>query len=320
MDAESLRRRLTELLGFAVPATPELVVHAVRQRDGYAEQAVSFTGDQGDVPALLLVPDRPRGAGVVVHHQHHSQWQFGKSEVAGLHGDPWQTFGPALARQGVTVIAHDAIGFEDRRPAGPGTDARASDASDYFNAMSYRLLRGRPLMCAALTDAAAAHSVLVRLDGVDERRIGALGHSMGGASALLHAALDERISFAVVSGSACTYRERMARGTGIEYAQVIPGLLELGDLDDIAPLVAPRPLLLCSADRDRYSWDAPRIAEATASAYRRLGAPDALQHFRAPGGHALTEARFDAIVDWVIALVATTRAAPAATGIKTPFP
>jgi dienelactone hydrolase len=301
MDAESLRRRLTELLGFAVPARPELVLDATRQREGYVEQAVSFTGDEGEVPALLLIPDHPCGAGVVVHHQHHSQWQFGKSEVAGLCGDAWQAFGPALAREGVTVLAHDAIGFEDRRPGPRGTDARASDANDYFNTMCYRLVRGRPLMCTVLADAAAAHSVLAGLDEVDETRIGALGHSMGGASVLLHAALDERIAFAVVSGSACTYRERMARGIGVEYAQVIPGLLELGDLDDIAPLIAPRPLLLCSADKDEYSWDAPRIAEAAAHAYRSAGAAEAMRHFRARGEHALTEERFEAVVEWAIA-------------------
>ena len=130
-------------------------------------------------------------------------------------------------------------------------------------------------MCTVLADAAAAHSVLTGLDGVDETRIGALGHSMGGASVLLHAALDERLAFAVVSGSACTYRERMARGIGVECAQAIPGLLELGDLDDIAPLVAPRPLLLCSVDQDKYSWDAPQSL-VTAYAYRSMGASEAL--------------------------------------------
>jgi dienelactone hydrolase len=301
MAAEDLRLRLTELLQFAVPPVPDLLVCARRRRDGYVEQVVSYTGDEGDVPALLLVPEHPCGAGVVVHHQHHAQWQFGKSEVAGLCGDPWQAFGPALAQRGVTVIAHDAVGFEDRRPETPGTDARESDASDYFATMCYRLVRGRPLMCTVLADAAAAHSVLVGLDGVDETRIGALGHSMGGASVLLHAALDERIAFAVVSGAACTYEERMTHGVGIDCAQAIPGLLEFGDLDDIAGLVAPRPLLLCSADDDEYSRDAPRIAVAAAFAYQNAGAPEALQHDRVHGGHALTEERFDAIIDWVIA-------------------
>jgi dienelactone hydrolase len=301
MDADGLRERLTELLGFAVSPVPDLLVHAERRRDGYIEQVISYTGDEGDVPALLLVPEDPCGAGVVVHHQHHAQWQFGKSEVGGLCGDRWQAFGPTLARRGVTVIAHDAVGFEDRRPGPAGTDARESDASDYFTTMCYRLVRGRPLMCTVLADAAAAHSALAGLGGVEETRIGALGHSMGGASVLLHAALDERIAFAVVSGSACTYEDRMAHGVGIDCAQAIPGLLELGDLDDIAGLVAPRPLLLCSADDDEYSRDAPRIAAAATFAYQNAGAPKALQHDRAHGGHALTEERFDAIIDWVIA-------------------
>ncbi len=304
MAAEGLRLGLTELLQFAVPPVPDLRVRAARERDGYVEQVVSFTGDEGDVPALLLVPEHPCGAGVVVHHQHHAQWQFGKSEVAGLCGDPWQAFGPELARRGVTVIAHDAVGFEDRRPETPGTDARESDASDYLATMCYRLLRGRPLMCTVMADAAAAHSVLVGLDGVQETRIGALGHSMGGASVLFHAALDERVAFAVVSGAACTYKERMTYGVGIECAQVIPGLLELGDLDDIAGLVAPRPLLLCSAEDDEYSRDASRIALAAALAYQNAGAPQALRHDRAHGGHALTKERFHAIIDWVIAQLA----------------
>src|ERR1700730_368360 len=301
MAAEGLHWRLTELLRFAVPPVPDVRCRTERRRDGYVEQVVGYQGDEGDVPALLLIPEHPCGAGVVVHHQHHSEWQFGKSEAAGLGGDPRQASGPALARGGVTVIAPDAVGFEDRRPGGPGIDARESDASNYFTTMCYRLVRGRPLMCTVLADAAAAHSVLAGLDGVDETRIGALGHSMGGASVLFHAALDERIAFAVVSGSACTYKERMTHGVGIECAQAIPGLVELWDLDDIAGLVAPRSLLLCSADDDKYSRDAPRIAEAAARTYRDAGAPQALQHFRARGGHALTEERFDAIVDWVSA-------------------
>jgi dienelactone hydrolase len=299
MAAEGLRGRLGELLRFSVPPAPELRIRAERRRGGYVEQAVSYAGEEGYVPALLLVPEHASGAGVVVHHQHHAQWQFGKSEVAGLCGDLWQAFGPALARRGVTVIAHDAVGFEDRRPGGPGTDARESDASDYFTTMCYRLVRGRPLMCTVLADAAAAHSALAGLDDVEPERIGALGHSMGGASVLLHAALDTRIAAAVVSGSACTYRDRMTHGVGIDCAQTIPGLLELGDLDDIAGLLAPRPLLLCSADEDKYSRDAPRIAEAAAQAYQDAGAMQAVQHFRVRGGHALTEERFAAIVDWL---------------------
>jgi dienelactone hydrolase len=299
--SSDLRAQLTSLIALELAPTPGLVTHGERRREGYLERAVSYAGSEGPVPALLLLPDEPSGAGAVVHHQHNGQWHLGKSEVAGLRGDRWQGFGPALAHRGVTVLAPDAIGFEDRRPGGPGTDERASDGNDYFATMGHRLVRGRPLMGSVLADAGAAHSVLAAHEGVDAQRVGAVGHSMGGAYALWHAALDARVAFAAASGCACTYRNRIAHGVGIDAAQAIPGVLELGDLDAVAALVAPRPLLIASAEQDKYSKDAPAIAAAAAHAYRSHGVPDALVHTRARGGHALTEERFQAIVDWVVA-------------------
>jgi dienelactone hydrolase len=237
----------------------------------------------------------------VVHHQHASQWHLGKSEVAGRAGDRWQAFGPALARRGVTVLAADAPGFEDRRRGPAGIDARTTDRDDYLAAMAHRLVQDRLLMTTVLADAAAAHAALCAAPGIDPARVGTLGHSMGGATALFHAALDPRVTFAAVSGAACTYRHRIAAGTGIEAAQVIPGVLSIGDLDDVVTLVAPRPLLLCSATEDKYSADAPVIAEAAAATYEALGAGPALRHERFAGGHALTEERFAAIVRWTAA-------------------
>jgi dienelactone hydrolase len=302
MESRALRSRLSALVGFPAPkgtAPAALTVIAEQRRTGYIERLVSYQSEDDAVPALLLIPEHSRGGGVVVHHQHHSQWHLGKSEVAGLQGDQWQAFGPELARRGVTVLAPDAIGFEDRRQSGPGTDPRPSDPGDYLNLMCYRLIRGEVLMSTVLADAGAAHSVLAAQADVEPTLVGVLGHSMGGATALFHAALDDRVCFVVVSGAACTYRHRMERGTGIEAAQVLPGVLNLCDVDHIAGLLAPRPLLLCSATEDEYSHDASAIADAAAAAYRSAGAPEALSHARFHGGHALTEERFTAIVDWV---------------------
>ncbi len=296
-----MRTPFAALVDFEVPSAPELVVHEERRRSGYTEQAVSYAGGEGDVPAFLLVPDEPSGGAVVVHHQHHAQWHFGKSEVAGLCGDRWQAFGPALARRGVAVLAPDALGFEDRRPGGPGTDERPSDPDDYFATMGHRLVQGKPLLTSVLADAAAAHSVLTARADVDPGRAGALGHSMGGATVLWHAAVDQRVAFAAASGCACTYRDRIDRGVGIEAAQAIPGVLRLGDLDAVTLLSAPRPLLIVSAEEDQYSRDAPVIVAAAARAYGLHRASDALVHLRYAGGHALTEERFEAIVGWVAA-------------------
>lgn len=118
--------------------------------------------------------------------------------------------------------------------------------------MAYRLVEGQLLMSTVLADAAQAVSALATLDVVDEGRIGVIGHSLGGNTTLFHAALDERVRFACASGAACTYRRKMVSGTGIELAEVITGIRQVADIDDIAGLVAPRPLLLLSASEDRY--------------------------------------------------------------------
>ncbi len=229
MKPDDLRARLAVLLDFAAPATPpEFGVVARAERDGYVEQRVVFSGAEGDVPAFLLVPDgadRPLPA-VVVHHQHHGEWHVGKSEVAGLAGDPLQAFGPTLARRGLVVLAADAPGFEDRRPSGPGTDPRGEDDRyRYLNEMGHRLVAGRLLMTTVLRDSAAALAALSAHPAVDPDAVGVAGHSMGGTTTLFHAALDGRVRFAAVSGAACTYRRRLADGTAIELASAIPGIV-----------------------------------------------------------------------------------------------
>jgi len=295
---EELRARLADLLRFAVPrAAPALETLERRACDGYAEALVRYPGHDGEpVPAFLLVPDGDGPhPGVVVHHQHHSQFHLGKSEVAGRAGDPLQAFGPALARRGVAVLAPDAIAFEDRRALARGTEPHPGDGPQHHNEMSYRLVRGELLITTVLGDAAAAHSVLAAQPGVDPERIGALGHSYGGNTTLFHAALDERVRFAAASGCASTYRRRMADRTQIELAQIVPGILALADVDDVVGLIAPRALLLVSATEDKYSADADEIERAVGASYERL------RHARHSGGHDVTPERFALIVDWVAA-------------------
>jgi dienelactone hydrolase len=204
------------------------------------------------------------------------------------------------------VLAPDAIAFEDRRVLARGTEPADGDGPQHHNEMSYRLVRGELLMTTVLGDAAAALSVLAAHPALDATRLGAVGHSYGGNTTLFLAALDERVAFAAASGAACTYRRRMADRTGIELASIVPGILELGDIDDVAALIAPRPLLLVSAPDDRYSADADIVAAAIARGFPA----GALRHARFDGGHALTPERFALIVDWAVERAAAA-AAPA---------
>jgi dienelactone hydrolase len=271
-----------------------------RRLGGYLELRVRYAGVEEHVSALLLVPD---GAGpfpaVLAHHQHNSEWHLGKSEVAGLAGDPLQAFGPALARAGLIVLAPDAVGFEDRRHTGPGIEQREDDWLQYLNEMTYRLLSGQLLATTVLGDAACGLSALLADERVDGAKLGAVGHSYGGYVTILLAALDERVRFACVSGSGCSYGRRMLDRSGIELSQAIPGILNLTDIDGLLGLIAPRPLLLLSATDDRYSADAPEIVQAATVAWEARGAREKLEHVRYKGGHALTSERTEKIIRWV---------------------
>lgn len=125
-------------------------------------------------------------------------------------------------------------------------------------------------------------------------------HSMGGNTVLFLAALDDRISFCCASGSACTYANRMENNVGIEMASVIPNFHGEYDIFDLVSCVAPRKMLIVSAEDDKYSKDAPYIVEKAMPAYIKCNATANLCHKRFQGDHAMTQERFDYIIEWII--------------------
>ncbi len=297
-DIVQLRQNISKSLKFGIPRAPEsFVTHERVEQDGYHRLRISYTDDEGEqIPAFLLLPHGtgPFGA-VLVHHQHHHQWHFGKSEVCGLVGDPWQALGPALARQGIVVLAPDSLCFEDRRHNHTGTEPDHGDAEQYFNEMSYRLVRGDTLMRKLLSDSALGISLLRSHPLVNPKRIGILGHSFGGNTVLFHGALDKRIRFACSSGAACSYKYKIDNRIGIEIAEIIPGFYARFDIPDLAACFEPRRLLVVSATEDKYSQDAEEIIAVALE----KNPNNQIEHKRYYGGHALTQQRFDDIVRWI---------------------
>lgn len=308
MTVDRLRRQISDFLGFGVPQGPvPFATHGATEEQGYLRTRIRYASQEGDlIPAYLLLPDGDGPfAAVLVHHQHNSQRHLGKSEVCGLVGDPLQAFGPALARQGIVVLAPDSICFEDRRTNRTGTEAdEAADVEQHYNAMCYHLLRGDTLMRKVLSDSAIGISLLRSHPLVDPERIGIMGHSYGGNTVLFHTALDERIGFACSSGAACTYEHKMEHNTGIEMAEVIPGFVTRYDIQDLVTCMAPRPVLLVSATADVFSQDADRIVAAARAACSALGIGEQIEHQRYQGQHALTRERFERIVDWLVSRAA----------------
>ena len=295
----SLSTTLRARLGLADPVPVDFQRGDVEVFEGFERQRIEYLGLEGDViPAFLFTPTgRSTRGGVVVFHQHNGEFHFGKSEVAGLVGDAFQAFGPALARRGLAVLAPDAITFEDRRAAVQGVEPDYYDWLQHYNAMSYRLLDGDLLMRKCLDDAQRALSVLLQASGIDEQRVGVAGHSYGGYTALYHAAIDARCRFACVSGAVCSFETRRREGTGVTLFEAVPGLAREIDTHDVLSAIRPRPTLVVSGTGDKYSRDADEVVAKVGSGF--------ITELRVDSGHALDQERFDAIVEWLVGRVSS---------------
>jgi dienelactone hydrolase len=312
MDA--VRTRLASLLGLAPPSSaPEIRLIEREVMSDYSRTLLEYaTADGESVTAFLFEPLGPvRHGGVLALHQHNSQWTIGKSEIAGLVGDPFQAFGPALARRGLVVLAPDLIGFESRLGTSGAGASRAPSLStpgsapgdwlQYYNQMAHRLVQGDLLMRKMIADAMTAVSVLQRIDTGREATVGAIGHSLGGIVSLFFAALDTRVQFACTSGAVGSYRQKLADGTGLEMSLIIPGIANELDFDDLIRCIAPRMLFVVSSDEDPATADAEEIVKKAQPAFESSNCPEHLQHLRVKGPHGLDHCRFSAIVDWVAA-------------------
>lgn len=302
----SVKDEISKIIGINYDTVHEKInfkiINSVKE-DGYTRQLVSFDSIDDMVSAYLLIPDVvDKNPAVLINHQHNGERHLGKSEVCGLAGNPLQAFGQTLAKKGFVVLAPDSICFEDRRKNGHGIIPLSGDGDflQHYNEMCYSILQGETLMKKVLSDAMNCITLLSRLDFVDNKSIGTLGHSYGGNTVLFLSALDRRISFSCASGSACTYKNRILNNVGIEMASVIPGFIQRYDIDDLVRCIAPRHLLIVSADNDKYSADADFIVEQARPSYEGHHAGSNLRHMKYSGGHALTKERFDFIVEWVI--------------------
>jgi dienelactone hydrolase len=273
---------LAELIGPSPPLCPlNPTILSDVDCGAYVRQTVEYAVEEAErVKSFVLLPKNASGTApaLIAHHQHAGQFDLGKSEVVGLAGDPDQAYGAELAERGYVVMAPDAVGFEERNWSAIGGQA------EYYELAS-RLVRGQTLLRKVLHDVRVAFDYLATRPEVDPSRIGFIGHSYGGRMAIWASVFDKRIRAAVSNCGCVNYRDSLTRDAGIQMAFCVPGILTLGDLEDVLRLATPRALLIQAAADDKWSRGAQAMVDHARSAF-----PEGQLEIRIwPGGHRFSQ-------------------------------
>ncbi len=293
MSKDDKKAKLLECLGGAWPEAGDLrpEVHETKQAEGYRLELVSYEVEPGDrVRAHVLIPDgigaAHRAPAVAVWHQHNGEWHLGKSEPAGLAGNPMHHTGVALAKEGYVVLCPDALCFEERQsPHLKGGDF------ERFEFLRY-VVDGRCMAWKNILDMRRAVDYLAMRPEVLPERMGCYGHSMGSTHTWLVGPWEPRLKCLV--GNCCLPTYAAIHRTHILHCfpNFIPGWFRHGDTPDIAGMIAPRALHLNFGSEDEGSpIEEVRAGIATiAKAYADAGAEGQFSSYIEDGsGHVLSE-------------------------------
>ncbi len=264
------------------------------KKDGYRIESLTYEVESGDrIAAFLLIPDNVTASspapGIAVWHQHNGEYHLGKSEPAGLAGNPMHHTGVALVKEGYVVLCPDALCFEERQDP---TGVLEGGNYERFEFLRY-VVRNRSLAWKNILDMRRTIDLLSDRPEVDANKIGCYGHSMGSTHAWLVGPLDPRLK--CIIGNCClpTYEAIEEEHLLHCFPNFVPGWKEYGDTPEIAALIAPRALHLNLGEKDAGSpiESASHGIQRIAEVYKTAGASDNFSFFIEPDtGHVLTEA------------------------------
>lgn len=283
--------KLKTLLGpHTPPAKWKTIAVSSKELDGFRREELLLVADgHPPLPVYLLLPKDAKGkrpAILAIHghggHGHHPV--AGRDDLPGVEnaikGSNYD-YGRQLVQQGYVVAVPCLTPFGDRL----GKWSSKQDAcADTFIRMQ---ILGKTLIGENLRDCFWAIELLARHEMVDAERIGCVGLSYGGRMTMLTSALEPRVKACVISGAMNAMQERVSKPYSCG-AQIIPGLLQVGDVPEIASLIAPRSCLWEVGSRDGLidaTW-ADEILLRQKRAYKALGAEDRVSVDRFDGGHA----------------------------------
>ncbi|MBZ0288306.1 MAG: alpha/beta hydrolase family protein, partial [Anaerolineae bacterium] len=194
-----------------------------------------------------------------------------------------EDFGLQAVRQGYIAFCPDVRAFgectdEDHQDIGYNISCRSSAGRS--------IMLGRTLVGERVWDVMRGIDFLYTRPDVNTQSIACVGHSGGGTVTLFAAAVEPRITAAVVNAYLCAWGHSIY-GTGHCPCNYIPHMARYADCGDVGALIAPRPLLINTGEIDPiFPVDGVYQAYMTVGgAYGEQGAASACELYVGEEGH-----------------------------------
>lgn len=268
------------------------------------------------MPFYVLVPDdlkvgekRPC---MIATHGHYSGGKYspaGRSDIPAIK-DQIERFnydyGVKFVKEGYITFCPDARGFGERREWMMQDDVEENFLSSTCIPLNHMAIcLGQSLTGMWTWDLMRLVDYIGTREDCDPMRIGCGGLSGGGLQTLWLAAMDDRVKCAVVSGYFYGYKDSLLKRSDNCGCNYVPHLWETADICDLGALIAPRPLLIETGNRDRLNGErglvnATEQVEIARKAYSLCNAQDRLCHHVFEGEHLWNgEKTYHFIREWL---------------------
>jgi dienelactone hydrolase len=254
------------------------------------ERWLIWTEPTVPLPFILLRPknaDQSRGLVITPHgHSKNTELYAGiyhdeKERESGETGE--RNVAIQAVQEGYFAIAPTARGFGTTRdPEGIKSDVTSSCR----NLLMHDILVGRTPIGDRVWDMSKLIDWALSTLPVDPAKIMMTGNSGGGTVTLFAAACDTRITVAVPSSYFCTFTGSIGSIHHCE-CNYVPGILQLGEMADVAGLIAPRPFCAIQGKKDNIFpiQESQKAFAHLKQIYKAAGVPDLCELYVGSEGH-----------------------------------
>ena len=266
---------------------PEFNIISRTEKEDYTEIKFTFASEVGTkVPCYLLIPNTGKKKyPVAITLQGHSTGYHNSVGIVKFEYDktyqPRGQFGIQAVKNGYASLSIEQRGMGERRPTAP---SRKNSICDYTSMTA--ILLGRTVLGERMFDTKKAIDMLGFFPECDTEKILITGNSGGGTMSYYAACYDERIKLSVPSCSFCSYKASILDIYHCS-CNYIPSAYKYFEMQDLACLIAPRPIAVITGSKDEiFPIEGVRAAYKTLSEiYEKAGAADACSITETPMHH-----------------------------------